>query len=141
MLHVHSAPNHPQLNLQVTKSRFDVPPPFGGQAHFQTTPAGLPSFHLTAAPYQELAVDEDKVSQAIMYVGQDPSRRVRHTIGTRILQTMHHYPSLTTEQILEACPGSGESYVRNVIHELMVSGLIIRADDNPSGKKASYKLA
>jgi hypothetical protein len=141
MLQVNSAAKDPQLNLQAMKSRFVPPPPFGGQAHFQTTPEGHESFHLTPAPYKEPASDEAKVAEALLFVKQDPARIKRHSTGVALMQTMQYYPSMSTKQILGVLSGSDPGHVRNVISELMIAGLIIRADDGGPGKAATYKLA
>jgi hypothetical protein len=138
VLHVQSHSGESHVNITTAKSRFFAPVSFG--AEFSSPSPGQPGFLFTPAPFKDPQARTHKIAEALQALRQDLGRARDVSAAGQVLDALQSNPR-TTKELLGILSGRDPGHVRNVITQLLATGLIVRADDGGQGKKAVYKLA
>ena len=130
MLSVSSDPTDTLIELRSLKARFQAPEPFCARAHFETTPDGKPRFHLIAT--DERPADADSASEpAPAFSG----------VALAILDFLSAHPNSTRAQMNSGLPIFAHGTIRNVLHQLIVSGQVVKTESTTNAKSPEYALS
>ncbi|MCW5875422.1 MAG: AAA family ATPase [Anaerolineales bacterium] len=122
MLAIESAPDEDIIHLVTLKARDIAPVSLTAQASFGRGPGGQATFHLTPASTAAAAA-------------RSLSPAAGEILGLLQTEPMT-FPELTA-CLADIAPGS----IRNLLHYLVTSGHVQRADGGSRGQKALYQLA
>ncbi|MCW5878102.1 MAG: AAA family ATPase [Anaerolineales bacterium] len=122
MLLVESQPEEDLIRLATLKARDIAPVSLTAKANFGQSPDNQPTFHLSPAPPGV----------------QSP--RPLSTTAQNLIQLLSDTP-LTFPQLTAGLADIAPGTVRNVLHQLVLSGHVRRADGGRRGQKALYQLA
>jgi hypothetical protein len=128
MLQVHSAPDDDLVKVNTIKARFYAPPPFAARADF--TPAADASPRVIFHPAEDVAS-----SSAPAPLASRPK-----TAALLILDQLSQ-ASASRSQLEAQLPQLKAGNLRNVLFQLINSGLVKRQNPGKKGKKAVYSLA
>lgn len=120
LLSIESLPDSPLVHLRPLKTRNAAPEPFTAQVHFSGD-----QFHFTQSNEKPIF----KIPAA-----------VRQNTATAILDLLAESPA-DTQFLVANLPGISLGTIRNVLHQLKLSGLVERADGGSMGAKATYRLS
>lgn len=122
MLLVESQPEEDLIRLATLKARDIAPVSLTAQANFGHAPDGQPTFHLSPA------------------ISGVQSTRPLSTTAQTLVRLLSAAP-LTFPQLAAGLADIAPGTVRNVLHQLVLSGHVRRADGGRRGQKALYRLA
>lgn len=128
MLEISSPPSDSLIEVRTIKARFQAPERFCARAAFDASANSEPRFHLKAT-------DEKPASKS-----RSPLADAAQGAALSILQILEKNPGATRKQISSHLPNAAQSTIRNVLHQLMQSRSIKRADHGSKGTEASYEL-
>lgn len=121
MLAVESAPDEDIIHISTLKARDIAPVSLTAQANFGLAPDGQAIFHLTLASSAAASRSLSPAAGELLHILQ----------GNPMT-----FPQLTAS-LADIAPGS----IRNLLHNLVTSGHVCRADGGGKGQKALYQLA
>ncbi len=129
MLSVSSQSNDTLIEIRCLKARFQAPEPFCARAHFETTAQGEPRVHLTATD------DRPEDSQSPL----EPAPAFSG-VALAILGFLTAHPNSTRAQMTEGLSAFAEGTIRNVLHQLIVSGQVKKSESSANTKSPEYTL-
>lgn len=121
MLCVESDAQDDLIRLATVKARDLAPLAHTIRSHFDTNESNEPSFHLSLEQTQEVARSLSRTSAQVLKLLDGSSLTFAQLAG----------------HLSDLAPGT----VRNVLHELVVTGRVQRADSGSRGRKAHYCLS
>ncbi len=124
MLEVQSQTGAPLIYFRPLKARTAPPLPFTARTNFQNSNSAEERFWLTPT-------DEQPPAESIHQV---------RSAATAILDFLAHNGQATTAQLTSIDAGV-PGHIRNVVHQLMATGLIDRVNGGAKGKTAIFRLS
>lgn len=121
MLSVESPADSPLIRLQPLKTRHASPRPFTAEAHFETD-----RFWLSLA--------QSESTQLIVSPKLSPT-------ANRVLGFVARRGQASTPQLMAEISENSPGAIRNLIHDLVAGGYLVRVDGGSRGAKATFELS